>query len=74
LTEAGRRNHRLGRLSRRRSGSASGPGAKIIESLAGLAGRRGTTVIVATHDAGLAGRAPRRLRMQDGRLLSPTLA
>jgi putative ABC transport system ATP-binding protein len=49
-------------------------GAEIIESLAGLAGRRGTTVIVATHDAGLAGRAPRRLSMQDGRLLGPTPA
>jgi putative ABC transport system ATP-binding protein len=45
-------------------------GAEIIEVLAGLASRHGTTVIVATHDAALAGRAPRRLPMRDGRLLS----
>jgi putative ABC transport system ATP-binding protein len=49
-------------------------GAEIIESLAGLAARRGTTVIVATHDIVLAGRAPRRLRMRDGRLLAPPLS
>ncbi len=45
-------------------------GSEIIEVLAGLASRHGTTVIVATHDAALAGRAPRRLPMRDGRLLS----
>jgi putative ABC transport system ATP-binding protein len=49
-------------------------GADIIEMLAALAGQRGTTVIVATHDAGLADRAPRRLAMRDGRLLSPVAA
>jgi putative ABC transport system ATP-binding protein len=49
----------------------TGTGADVIETLAGLAALRGTTVIVATHDAGLAGRAPRRLGMRDGRLLSP---
>ncbi|HEY3185805.1 MAG TPA: ABC transporter ATP-binding protein [Gaiellaceae bacterium] len=49
-------------------------GADIIETLAGLAGQRGTTVIVATHDAGLADRAPRRLAMRDGRLLAPVAA
>jgi putative ABC transport system ATP-binding protein len=49
-------------------------GAEIIETLAGLAARRGTTVIVATHDAALAGRAPRRLGMRDGRLLAPVAA
>ncbi len=43
-------------------------GADIIETLAGLAARRGTTVIVATHDVDLADRAPRRLTMRDGRL------
>ena len=36
--------------------------------LARLAADRGTTVIVATHDIGLAGRAQRRLAMRDGRL------
>jgi lipoprotein-releasing system ATP-binding protein len=45
-------------------------GADIIETLAGLAARRGTTVIVATHDVDLADRAPRRLAMRDGRLRS----
>jgi putative ABC transport system ATP-binding protein len=41
-------------------------GADVIELLAGLAAQRGSTVIVATHDAGLASRAPRRLAMRDG--------
>jgi putative ABC transport system ATP-binding protein len=43
-------------------------GADVIELLAGLAARRGTTVIVATHNAELAIRAPRRLSMRDGRI------
>jgi putative ABC transport system ATP-binding protein len=45
-------------------------GADIIDSLADLAARRGTTIVVATHDADLAERAPRRLAMRDGRLRS----
>jgi putative ABC transport system ATP-binding protein len=45
-------------------------GAGVIELLAGLAARRGTTVIVATHNAELAARAPRRLSMRDGRIAS----
>jgi putative ABC transport system ATP-binding protein len=45
-------------------------GADIIEALADLAARRGTTIIVATHDVDLAERAPRRLAMRDGRLRS----
>jgi putative ABC transport system ATP-binding protein len=49
-------------------------GAEIVASLAGLAARRGTTVIVATHDDALADRAPRRLTMRDGRLLSAVAA
>jgi putative ABC transport system ATP-binding protein len=44
-------------------------GAEIIETLAGLAADRGATVIVATHDHELAGRAPRRLTMRDGRIV-----
>ena len=48
----------------------SATGADIIETLAALAAERGTTVIVATHDAELARRAPRRLAMRDGRMLS----
>jgi putative ABC transport system ATP-binding protein len=43
-------------------------GADIIEALADLAARRGTTIIVATHDVDLAERAPRRLAMRDGRV------
>jgi putative ABC transport system ATP-binding protein len=43
-------------------------GGEIIELLAGLAAEHGATVIVATHDAVLASRAPRRLAMRDGRL------
>jgi putative ABC transport system ATP-binding protein len=45
-------------------------GADVIEMLAALAAGRGTTVIVATHDAELARRAPRRLSMRDGRILT----
>ena len=44
-------------------------GREIIDLLAGLAPEHGSTVIVATHDAELAGRAPRRLAMRDGRLV-----
>ena len=44
-------------------------GGEIIELLAGLAAEHGSTVIVATHDADLAARAPRRLAMRDGRLV-----
>jgi putative ABC transport system ATP-binding protein len=44
-------------------------GADVIELLAGLAARRGATVVVATHDHELASRAPRRLAMRDGRIL-----
>src|SRR4029077_20260373 len=47
----------------------SGTGSEIIELLAGLAAEHGSTVIVATHDADLAARAPRRLAMRDGRLV-----
>jgi putative ABC transport system ATP-binding protein len=48
-------------------------GSEVIDLLAGLAPRRRTTVVVATHDAALAGRAPRRLTMRDGRLLEPVV-
>ena len=43
-------------------------GGEIIELLAGLAAEHGSTVIVATHDASLAARAPRRVQMRDGAL------
>ncbi len=44
-------------------------GSDVIDLLAGLAGRRGTTVVVATHDTTLAARAPRRVAMRDGRIV-----
>ena len=47
----------------------SATGREIIELLSGLAAEHGSTVIVATHDADLAARAPRRLAMRDGRLV-----
>ena len=43
-------------------------GADVIDLLAGLASTHGATVVVATHDTGLAARAPRRLAMRDGKL------
>jgi putative ABC transport system ATP-binding protein len=45
-------------------------GREIIELLAGLAAEHGSTVIVATHDADLAVRAPRRLAMRDGQIVA----
>jgi len=45
-------------------------GADVIALLTDLAARHGSTIIVATHDAGLAARAPRRLTMHDGRIVS----
>jgi putative ABC transport system ATP-binding protein len=49
-------------------------GADVIDLLAGLAAQHGATVVVATHDAGLANRAPKRLAMRDGAIISPVLA
>jgi putative ABC transport system ATP-binding protein len=49
-------------------------GGEIIELLANMAAVHGATVIVATHDIDLAGRAPRRISMRDGRLAAPALA
>ena len=48
-------------------------GADIVELLASLAARHGTTVIVATHDAELASRAEPRIGMRDGRVLAETV-
>jgi putative ABC transport system ATP-binding protein len=47
-------------------------GSDVIDLLTGLATSHGVTVVVATHDAELAARAPRRLAMRDGRLASST--
>jgi putative ABC transport system ATP-binding protein len=49
-------------------------GNDIVELLAGLAARHGTTVIVATHDAELAARADPRIAMRDGRVVSEPAA
>ena len=49
-------------------------GAEVIDLLAGLAAEHGATVIVATHDAGLAARAPRRLAMRDGALVAAAVS
>jgi len=46
-------------------------GADVIELLAGLAAEHGATIVVATHDAELAQRAPRRLAVRDGKLAAP---
>jgi putative ABC transport system ATP-binding protein len=48
-------------------------GADVIDLLAGLASDHGATIVVATHDVGLAARAPRRLAMRDGRLVGAGL-
>ena len=45
-------------------------GADVIDLLAGLASSHDATVVVATHDATLAARAPLRLAMRDGGLTS----
>jgi putative ABC transport system ATP-binding protein len=52
----------------------SATGGEIVELLAALAARRGTTVVVATHDADLAARSPRRIAMRDGRLVDAPVA
>jgi putative ABC transport system ATP-binding protein len=49
-------------------------GADVVELLSDLAGRRGTTVVVATHDTSLAARAPRRIAMRDGRVTEDSAA
>ena len=49
-------------------------GGEIIDLLANMAAVHGATVIVATHDIGLAERAPRRISMRDGRVSAPALA
>jgi putative ABC transport system ATP-binding protein len=46
----------------------SATGGEIIDLLASLAAEHGSTVIVATHDASLAARAPRRVALRDGKL------
>ena len=52
----------------------SATGSDVIELIADLAARRGATVLVATHDAALASRAPWRLAVRDGRVLGAAAA
>jgi len=52
----------------------SATGADVIDLLAGLAAQHGATVVVATHDTDLASRAPKRLAMRDGKILTPVSA
>jgi putative ABC transport system ATP-binding protein len=48
----------------------SATGEEIVELLRALSGERGKTVVMITHDARLAGRAPRIARMEDGRVVA----
>jgi putative ABC transport system ATP-binding protein len=47
----------------------SATGSTIVDVLLDLRDRRGVTVIIATHDEGVAGRCDRTMRLRDGRLL-----
>ena len=49
-------------------------GTEVVDLLTSLSQERGHTVILVTHDAEIAAKAHRSIRMQDGRLLEPTLA
>jgi lipoprotein-releasing system ATP-binding protein len=46
-------------------------GGEIIDLLVGLRGEKNTTLIIATHDANVAGRAPKVLQLVDGQIQSP---
>ena len=49
-------------------------GTEVVDLLTSLSEERRHTVILVTHDAEIAEKAHRSVRMQDGRLLEPTLA
>ncbi|MGZ4401425.1 MAG: ABC transporter ATP-binding protein [Gaiellaceae bacterium] len=49
-------------------------GTEVVDLLTSLSEERGHTVILVTHDADIAAKAHRSIRMQDGRPLEPTLA
>ncbi|MBM3601350.1 MAG: ABC transporter ATP-binding protein [Alphaproteobacteria bacterium] len=49
-------------------------GHRIIDLMFGLAERRGTTLVLITHDAELAGRCSRIVRMADGRIASDAVS
>jgi putative ABC transport system ATP-binding protein len=44
-------------------------GRQVVELLFGMAGRQGATLLLVTHDEGLARRCGRVLRMADGRIV-----
>jgi putative ABC transport system ATP-binding protein len=48
-------------------------GTEVVDLLTSLSEERGHTVILVTHDVEIAAKAHRSIRMQDGRLLEPTL-
>jgi putative ABC transport system ATP-binding protein len=52
----------------------SATGAEIVELLTRLSQEHGQTIVLVTHDAEVAARAQRVLRMQDGRLIAPVPA
>ena len=45
-------------------------GGEIIDLLVGLRGERNTTLIIATHDADVAARAPKVVELMDGQIRS----
>ena len=49
-------------------------GAEIVELLRTLSDERGQTVVLVTHDPGIAANAPRVVRMQDGRIVDAPVA
>ena len=48
----------------------SATGVQIIELLLALNRRRGSTLVLVTHDEALAGQADRVVRLHDGRILN----
>ncbi|PZX19623.1 putative ABC transport system ATP-binding protein [Palleronia aestuarii] len=54
------------------TGNLDGPtGEAIVELLFGLNARKGATLVLVTHDPGLAARCGRTIRLEDGRLAAP---
>jgi putative ABC transport system ATP-binding protein len=49
-------------------------GGEVMELLLGLRAERGLTLLIATHDLGLAGRCDRRVSLTDGRLVADDAA
>jgi putative ABC transport system ATP-binding protein len=52
----------------------SDTGAEIVELLRSLSRDRGLTVVLVTHDPSIAARAPRVVRMRDGRIVGSEVA